>query len=405
MSLVKIIEPLDFVSESTRTMNIAIMTGGGDVPGLNSCIKQLVNRIIDEGNQPLGIRRGWGGLLHISPDNPKTKKDYLIELKEGYVRTIDRTGGTILHTSRIHPGRVRGSSIPDFLRPSVPIDNNQFYNFTDHILKVLTYLKIDVLIVIGGDDTLAYGARIHEEGFPVIFIPKTMDNDVIGTEYCIGFSTAVTRSVEALHRLRTTTGSHERIGILELFGRNSGATSLVSAYLAGADRAIISEVPFDVKKLSNLLKQDKRNNPSSYAMMTISEGARQIGGEIVENEKIVKDPYGHKKLGGIGKITAKNIEKITGLKTVLVQLSFLMRGGPPDTLDQMVAMNFANVALDLINEKQFGRMVSIQEGRYTHVSASSPLVGSRKIDVDNLYDIDNYRPIVKVTINMPIFLR
>ncbi len=386
-------------------MKIALMTGGGDVPGLNACIKTVVQRVAEEGHQAIGVLRGWGGLLHYNLDDPRSHKKNVVKLTESFIRTIDRNGGTILHSSRVHPGRVPFPQIPDFLQSSETQDAQRTYDFTPHVLAVLASLEVDVLIAIGGDDTLGYGARIHQEGFPVICIPKTMDNDVTGTEYCIGFSSAVTESVRAIQRLRTTTASHERIGVIELFGRNSGETSLVSAYLGNADRAIISEVPFDIEKLARLLMKDKAKNPSSYAMMTISEGALEIGGEIVQTEKSWIDPYGHKKLGGIGAMVAARLERLTGEKTVPVQLSFLMRAGPPDTLDKMVAMNFANTAVDLIHEKQFGRMVALCEGRYTHVSASLPSVGPRKVDVDALYDSSNYRPKIGRTIGMPMFLR
>jgi 6-phosphofructokinase len=331
-------------------MKIAVMTGGGDVPGLNPCIKAIVDRCDEEGHESFGILHGWGGLLYYNPDEPTMLNQHFVPLTRNTVRTIDRTGGTILHTSRTHPGKVPYPLIPDFLRSSDQMDRNKTYDFTPHVLRVLKSLGIDVLIVIGGDDTLSYGARIHEEGFPVICIPKTMDNDVTGTDYCIGFSTAITESVAAITKLRTTTGSHERFAVIELFGRYSGETSLISAYLGSADRAIISEVPFDVEHLAELLSKDKHDNPSQYAMVTISEGAREVQGSIIQKEKIGIDPYGHKKLGGVGAITAAKLEQITGEKTVFVQLSFLMRSGPPDTLDKMVGFNFGNLAMDLIHE-------------------------------------------------------
>ena len=229
-------------------MKIGILTGGGDVPGLNPCIKAVVNRAVDHGHEVVGIRRGWGGLLLVNRDDPQSIEQYIMPLSHNEVRTIDRTGGTVLHTSRTNPGKVKPNDVPDFLKdpehPEAEAADKSTRDFTPHILKNLEYLQIDRLIPIGGDDTLSYGERLHREGFPVVAIPKTMDNDVYGTDYCIGFSTAVTRSVQFIHQLRTSAGSHERIAVIELFGRNSGETSLISSYLAGVERALISEVPF-----------------------------------------------------------------------------------------------------------------------------------------------------------------
>lgn len=383
-------------------MRIGILTGGGDVPGLNPCIKALVCRAIDEGHEPIGIRRGWRGLLFYNPDDPAVCEECLQPLDKLIVRTIDRTGGTFLHTSRTNPSRMRPSHAPDFLRPEVELDDSQTLDFTDHVLRALEHLEIDVLIPIGGEDTLGYAARIHREGFPVISIPKTMDNDVFGTDFCIGFSTAVTRSVHFIHQLRSTAGSHERIGVVELFGRHSGETSLISAYLAGVDRAIISEVPFDMDKLADLLMQDKQANPSHYAIMTISEGAHEINGEVIQTG--VADSYGHKKLGGVGAVTAKKLEQITGVKTMCQELAYLMRSGAPDALDIMVAVNYANTALDLLAVAKFGRMVALRDGRYTDVSAESPTLGIKHVDVRALYDVDNYRPKVWHVLSKPMFL-
>ena len=383
-------------------MRIGILTGGGDVPGLNPCIKALVYRAIDEGHEPVGIRRGWRGLLFYNPKDPTTHEEYILPLNKVMVRSIDRFGGTFLHTSRTNPGRVRLSQAPDFLRPEKAADDAQTLDFTGHVLKMLAHLEIDVLIPIGGEDTLGYGARVHREGFPVISIPKTMDNDVFGTDFCIGFSTAITRSVEYIHQLRSTIGSHERIGVVELFGRHSGETSLISAYLAGVDRAIISEVPFDIEKLAGLLLQDKRENPSHYAIMTISEGAKEIGGKTVQTG--VADPYGHKKLGGIGAVTAEKLERITGERTMCQELAYLMRSGAPDALDIMVAVNYANTALDLLAVGKYGRMVALRDGRYTDVSADSPTLGVKTVDVRALYDVDNYRPKVWHALSKPMFL-
>jgi 6-phosphofructokinase len=383
-------------------MRIGILTGGGDVPGLNPCIKALVYRAIDEGHEVIGIRRGWRGILFYNPDDAATHEEYVVSLNKVLVRSIDRSGGTFLHTSRTNPSRVLPSQAPDFLRPEEKMDNTQILDFTEHVLKVLEHLKIDVLIPIGGEDTLGYGARVHHEGFPVISIPKTMDNDVFGTDFCIGFSTAVTRSVEYIHQLRSTAGSHERLGVIELFGRHSGETSLIAAYLSGVDRAIISEVPFDFEKLADLLVQDREANPSNYAMMTISEGAHEIGKEVIQTG--VADPYGHKKLGGIGAVTAEKLERITGVKTMCQEVAYLMRSGAPDALDIMVAINYANTALDLLAIGKTGRMVALRDGRYTDVSANSPTLGIKHVDVRALYDTENYRPKVWHALSKPMFL-
>jgi 6-phosphofructokinase 1 len=329
----------------------------------------------------------------------------VVSLNKLMVRTIDRTGGTFLHTSRANPGRVRPADAPDFLRTEEKSDaagTAETFDFTPHILRVLEHLEIDVLIPIGGEDTLGYAARVHREGFPVISIPKTMDNDVFGTDFCIGFSTAVTRSVEIIHQLRSTAASHERIGVIELFGRHSGETSLISAYLSGADRAIISEVPFHIETLAELLLQDRANNPSRYAMMTISEGAREVGGDFVQTG--VADPYGHKKLGGIGAVTSEKLERMTGVKTMCQEVAYLMRSGAPDALDTMVAVNYANTALDLLAIGKTGRMVALRDGRYADVSAESPTLGVKHVDVRALYDVDSYRPKVWHALNKPMFL-
>lgn len=384
-------------------MRIGVLTGGGDVPGLNPCIKALVYGAVDEGWEVIGIRRGWAGLLHYNPDDPSPQPECIIPLDKSIVRTIDRTGGTFLHTSRTNPSRVTPDKAPPFLNPEqFPVDKNGNVDFTAHVLRVLEHLKVDVLVPIGGEDTLGYATRVHREGFPIVSIPKTMDNDVFGTDYCIGFSTAVTRSVRFIHQLRSTAGSHERICVVELFGRHSGETSLIAAYLAGVDRAIISEVPFEIEKLARLLVEDKYANPSRYAMMTISEGAREIGKEVIQSG--VPDPYGHKKLGGIGAITAKRLEQITGEGTMCQELAYLMRSGEPDALDIMVAVNFAHTAIDLIREKKFGRMVALREGRYTDVDAASPTLGVKQVDVRALYDIDEYRPKVMHVHGKPMFL-
>jgi 6-phosphofructokinase len=384
-------------------MKIGILTGGGDVPGLNPCIKAAVNRATDEGCEMVGLRRGWAGLLYFNPDDPNTYEENIVPLTKANTRTIDRTGGTYLHTSRTNPAKVKPSEVPEFLKPSLPpSENGKLVDCTKHSLRVLQHLKVDGLIAIGGDDTLSYAVRLHKEGFPVVCIPKTMDNDVHGTDYCIGFSTAVTRSVEFIHALRTPTGSHERIAVVELFGRYSGETSLISAYLAGVDRAIISEIDFDIDKLVMMLVDDRNQNPSKYGIMTISEGAKPIGGEMIMSGEA--DAYGHKKLGGIGDYVAREIEKRSGIRTVYQQLAYLMRSGAPDALDLMVSTSYGYLATDLLLKKQSGRMVALRDGKYTTVSANLITEGRKRVDVDELYDIEQYRPKVAHLLGKPMFL-
>lgn len=385
-------------------MRIGILTGGGDVPGLNPCIKGVVYRAVESGAQVVGIRKGWAGLLEYDLDAGDNDSRWIMHLDRMNTRTIDRTGGTFLHTSRTNPGKVRVSEIPSLLKTSehtkLPKDGK--VDFTPHVLKVIEKLRLDVLITIGGDDTQSYSVRLNQKGVPVIAIPKTMDNDVYGTDYCIGFSTAVTRSVDCITALRTVAGSHERIAIVELFGRNSGETSLISAYLAGVDRAIISEVPFDPDKLGQLLEQDRMNNPSNYAIMTISEGAHMLGGGVVETGP--EDAFGHRKLGGIGVETEEYLKKKLRVHTVYQQVAYLMRSGEPDALDRMVAFSYASLATDLVLRKEYGKMVALKEGRYTTIPIETITQGVKRVDVAALYDVENYRPKISHMLGKPMFL-
>ncbi len=385
-------------------MKVAILTGGGDVPGLNPCIKAAVNRVVDAGSEIIGIRRGWGGLVACNPADSDSLADNTIPLDAARVRTVDRSGGTFLHTSRTNPGRVKGSEVPDFLRAGAPeqYSGDGPYDLTAHVLSVLEALGVDALLPIGGDDTLSYGLRMHNEGVPVIAIPKTMDNDVHGTDYCIGFSTAVTRGVEFIHNLRTSTGSHERIAIVELFGRYSGETSLITAYLSGVDRALISEVPFDIDRLADMVMADKAANPSHYAMITVSEGATIKGGEVHLSGEA--DAYGHRKLGGIGRTVGELLKEATGEGIILQEVAYLMRSGRPDSLDLMVATNYAVMAADLALDGSSGRMVALRSGTYTNVPISVTGEGVKRVDVDELYDAENYRPKVRHVGGKPMFL-
>jgi 6-phosphofructokinase len=318
------------------------------------------------------------------------------------VRTIDRSGGTFLHSSRTKPSNTKWKDAPEFLRPGGDYDPDERRDLTFHVLKTLEYLKVDVLMPIGGEDTLGYGARIHSEGFPVVSIPKTMDNDVPGTDYCIGFSTAITRCVQYINQMRSSVGSHERIGVFELFGRHSGATALYSTYLSGADRALIPEVPFDMEKVANLAMEDKAENPSSYALVIVSEGAVETGGGIVEGGEA--DSFGHKKLGGVGQVVSERLKELTDSSTMYQQIGYLMRSGPPDALDLMVACNYGNLAMDLVEQGKQGNMVALKDGRYTFVSASAPSGEPRTVDVEAFYDPETYRPRMKKMLGMPMYL-
>lgn len=384
-----------------RMKRIAILTGGGDVPGLNSAMKQVVHRAMKAGLEVYGIRRGWGGLANYQIDRGlEGNKQWVVPLEYNDVRTIDRTGGTFLHTSRTNPAKVREQDMPEHLKKDgmkYPVD------ITETIVANLEALEIDALIPIGGDDTLSYAARLNQAGYPQIAIPKTMDNDVYGTDYCIGFGTAITRSVQALNDLRTPIGSHERIGLIELFGRNSGETSLVASYLANVDRALISEVHFDVEKLAEMIVRDKHDNPSNYAMMTISEGATPIGGQITQTGE--KDAYGHQKLGGVGSWIADKVKELTGHKVTFQQLGYMMRCGAPDALDRMVAMNFGNLAMDMLLDGASGLMTALQDGKYTTVGLNSVIEGVKRVDVERFYDEDEYRPVIRRVQALPMFLK
>jgi len=387
---------------SHKIRRIAILTGGGDVPGLNNAMKQVFYRAMKAGIQVVGFRRGWAGLTNYKIGAPEHNQQWVVELDWEHVRRIDRTGGTFLHTSRTNPAKMREQDLPEHLREkykgaTFPLD------ITDDVVANLEDLKIDALIPIGGDDTLSYAAVLNQAGYPQIALPKTMDNDVFGTDYCIGFSTAITRAVDAIDQLRTPIGSHQRIGIVEVFGRHSGETALISGYLAGVDRVVISEVPFDVEKLAKFLLEDKQGNLSKYSIMTISEGATETQGSIVQRGEA--DAYGHQKLGGVGLLLADQIKDITGHKVTYQDLGYMMRCGKPDALDRMVAMNFGNLAMDMLLDGASGLMVALQEGKYTTVGLNSVISGKKHVDVDRFYDRERYQPNVTRVAQLPMFLR
>jgi 6-phosphofructokinase 1 len=384
-------------------MRIGVLTGGGDVPGLNPCIKAIVERATDNGWEVLGIKRGWGGLLNLNLDDLSDEKEWIEPLTKLSVRTIDRYGGTHLHTSRTNPAKVSAKMMPAFLKDKYPIPEGQkTVDCTPHVLQILEHLKLDALIPIGGDDTLSYGARLFQEGFRVVACPKTMDNDVFGTDYCMGFGTAVTRSVDLINNLRTPTGSHERIAVVELFGRNSGETALIAGYLANVDRVLISEVPFDVNRLAELIMQDRADNPSNYAMIAISEGATMLGGEIVERGEA--DAFGHRKLGGVGEIVGEELKRITGIDIVSQNLGYLMRAGAPDSLDRMVGSSYGHLAVQQLEKGHSGLMMALQNGTYTTVPADTCIQGLKRVDVDELYDVNKYKPVVHHLLGKPMFL-
>jgi 6-phosphofructokinase 1 len=389
-------------------MNIGVVTGGGDAPGINACIKTIVTVGAEEGYRVTGIRRGWYGLLACNPEDPASRSEHLIELDREQVRRIDRTGGTLLHTSRIHPGNLRKNEIPQFLRDTgnqkrAGLQHSGNFDCTDQILKSIDLLGIDVLIVIGGDDTISYANHLQGRGVRVIAIPKTMDNDVYGTDYCIGFGTAVTRSVQYIHQLRTSSGSHERITIVELFGRSTGETCLISSYLAGVDRALIPEVPFDPETLADYLLEDKSSNASSYAMVAISEGARMVGSKMIEYCGHRYDDEGRQP-AGIGQLTRETISMLTGQDVICQPLGYLMRSGIPDALDLMVGFNFAQLAVELIKKEVSGVMVGLQDGLYTYLPLDEVTGNTKEVDLQELYDIRHYRPKMRSVLGKPMFL-
>ena len=387
----------------TDVRRIGILTGGGDVPGLNVAIKAATMRAHERGIEMVGLRRGWASVLEIDPDDPASVARWTMPLDPDRVRAYDRSGGTALHTSRTNPSKVKPDKVPATVRAEDREERDDgSVDCTRHAARVIAALGIDALIPIGGDDTLSFAARLHRENVPSVAIPKTMDNDVYGTDYCVGFSTALTRSVDMITNFRSALGSHERIGVVELFGRNSGETSFYAAYLADADRALIPEVPFDVEKLSRLLLEDRKRNPSRYAIVTISEGAIPEGGSVTESGEA--DAFGHRKLGGIGDATTKEIRRVTGVDMMFQQLGYVIRSGPPDVVDKMVGRAFGILACDEIVRGRFGQMVALQGGSYTTIGLDVIGGKQRHLDVEALYDSENYRPKVREILGKPMFL-
>jgi 6-phosphofructokinase len=382
---------------------VGILTGGGDVPGLNTAIKTFVWRMQDAGYEVLGLRRGWAALLNVVPFHGADNSPWLVPLTRESTRTIDRTGGTILHTSRINPALLKVDAVPEHLvGKGVPLEREGCVDLTQEALQALQFLRLEALVAIGGDGTLTFARRLHQEGAPVVGIPKTMDNDVHGTDYCIGFSTAVTRSVNFINDLRTVAGSHERFLVVELFGRYSGETCLLSAYLSSADRALIAEVPFDPAAVVELLARDKAANPSGYAVVAVSEGAYPTGGQPFETGEA--DAVGHRELGGVGRYLREALQEITHERVIYQRLGYLMRSGPPDSLDRLVASNYGTLAADLLLAGKTGHFTAIVGGRYEAVPIDVLGEGAKKVDVERFYDRERYRPKVVGVAGLPMFL-
>ncbi len=383
---------------------IGILTGGGDVPGLNPAIRAVTIRAIREGYKVIGIRRGWSGLIELIRDKDAPNEQYCQVLTEEIVNKVGRTGGTFLHTSRTRPSKVPFVNVPEHLRDKY---KEPYNDLTEEVLKNLDFLGIDYLIPIGGDDTLSYGAQMHDEGFKVIAIPKTMDNDVPGTDYCIGFSTCITRIASFTHALRTTAGSHERFLAIEVFGRYAGFTALLPTMAGGANRCVIPEHKFDIEVLCELMTKDRYTNPSRYSVVLISEGAMFEGGEMVfADDK--EDMYGHKKLGGIGDLVANRLKELSpkfnngrAINVINQRLSYMVRCGDPDAIDSIVPMAYGNIALDMILENKHGRMVCLRNGQYDHVPVSVVTSMKKVVDLDKYYNCERLRPKYKSFLYKP----
>jgi 6-phosphofructokinase len=386
---------------------IGILTGGGDVPGLNSVIKTVVYRSSEIGCEVIGLRRGWEALTHVNLDDEASRTRYVQPLNRVNTRTIDRTGGTYLHSSRTNPSKMKklpphlaGKEFPKSESTKNGITTVTF-DMSKQVLSNLQALNLDYLIAIGGDDTLSYAATLDKLGVKVIAIPKTMDNDVRNTEYCIGFSTAISRAMASIERQRTTVGSHERIGLFRIFGRDAGYTALYTAYVSSI-RCCIPEHKFDTHKLFDLLMTDKRENPSNYALLVLSEGADWQNHEI--KEKGEADAFGHRKKANVAEDLAEEIQKELGEETIVSDLTYDLRSGSPDFVDRMVASTFAGMAVDCVQHGQSGLMMAISHGCYANVAIPDPKLGPRKVDIETMYNVDRYRPNYNTKLGLPIFL-
>ena len=387
---------------------IGILTGGGDVPGLNPAIRAVTIRALREGYQVIGLRKGWSGITEIIRDKNADNSEHFIILTEQIVNKAGRTGGTFLHTSRVNPGRMRADAVPKHLREKYNKDVN---DLTSEVLENLAFLGIDYLIPIGGDDTLSYGVRLYREGFKIIAIPKTMDNDVPGTDYCIGFSTCVTRTINMTNTLRTSAGSHERILVLEVFGRYAGFTAMLPTMAGAANRCVIPEYKFDISHLTELLVEDRHQNPSNYSVVLVSEGATFKGMSEMVTKNGPRDAFGHAKLGGIGNIVSEMIKKESakynhGVEVNIINqhLGYLVRGGDPDAIDSIVPMAYGNLALDLILKGIHGRLVVLRNGRYDNAPVDVVISSKKLVDVKKHYNVERLRPHFKSFEFQPLFI-
>jgi 6-phosphofructokinase 1 len=387
---------------------IGILTGGGDVPGLNPAIRAVTIRALREGYRVLGIRRGWLGLVDVVPDQDADNSDAVQILDEDLVNRAGRTGGTFLHSSRTRPSHLPAPIVPPHVKDEY---RDEINDFTPEILKHLDFLGIDFLIAIGGDDTLSYAARLHEEGVQVVAIPKTMDNDVPGTDYCIGFSTCVTRTIELTHSLRTTAGSHERFLVLEVFGRYAGFTAMLPTMAGAADRCVIPEHPFDMEHLTELMVHDRNRHPSKYAVVLVSEGASMQGDESMSFEGGESDQYGHRKLGGIGDKVAQRLKELSAMfndgrriNVVNQRLGYLVRCGDPDAIDSIVPMAYGNLALDQVLSGSSGRLVSLHNGCYDTVPIDVVTRRKKVVDVHKHYNVERLRPKYETFLREPLFI-
>ena len=378
---------------------IGILTGGGDVPGLNAVIKSVVYRGAENHIDVTGIRRGWEGLTNLNLDDPESTARYVVPLNRENTRTIERSGGTILHTTRTNPSKMK--KVPAFLAASSFPENLGRYDLSSQVMKNMERLGLDALIAIGGDDTLSFAAHLAKLGVNVIAVPKTMDNDVQGTEYCIGFSTAITRAADAIERQLTTVGSHERIGVFRIFGRDAGYTALYTAYVTSI-RCVIPEYEVSLEKLIDLLMHDKKVNTSNYALVVLSEGAKWTGYQVQEYGEA--DAYGHRKKASVAETLSTEIVARTGEETIVSDLTYDLRGGPPDAMDKLIALTFGTMAFESMRAGKTGLMTSISEGRYAMVPIPDPKLGPRHIDVATMYNQDRYRPNYNGKLGLPVFL-
>ncbi len=387
---------------------IGILTGGGDVPGLNPAIRAITIRALREGYRVFGIRRGWAGLVDLIPDAKADNDNNIQELTEYVVNKAGRTGGTFIHSSRTRPSKLPLPNVPDHLRDTYTDEIN---DVTKAVLKNIDYLGLDYLIPIGGDDTLSYAHRLHTQGIKVVAIPKTMDNDVPGTDYCIGFSTCVSRTIELTHTLRTSAGSHERFLVIEVFGRYAGFSALLPTMAGAADRCVIPEHPFDIEELTELMVYDRNRNPSNYSVLLVSEGARMVHHDEMSFESDEADQYGHRKLGGIGDKVAERLKELSPkynngrrINVVNQRLGYLVRCGDPDALDSIVPMAYGNLALDLVLEGASGRLVGIRNGVYDSVPLDVVKGSQKVVDVKKYYHTERFRPIYKTFDRKPLFI-